>query len=453
MSRDKDARSRLWAIRPWHIAVVLLCVLIVAFGVLRVTRRVRLHNRIEAVRAKGYPVTLEELNAWYPAPPSGENAADYIMQAIARLRIPPSKEKEQVPLLDAFRLLPRRQSLDDQTKSALVKLVDDNTDALHLLEQAARIEHCRYAIDLTSRDNMRVPSISGFNNIVGLLCFKAALHMEQTEVGPAVDATICAYRTAGSLAKEPVVISRALGRVCQLRATGILERILSRTSVDAGQLEHLEQTLATAYDPNGLEHTFISEQCFMLDNFRRSMSLSSIPPSENLSFVRFQMARISGAVDLAEIRYIDWIDRYLTVIRLPHRERVQAVTDIQRERNRLGDQQVLLHTIMPAFYGFIMSDVENLAQLLTARTALAIERYRLASGQLPGQLTDLVPTYLEHVPEDPFDGQPLRYRRLEKGYVVYSIGRDVRDNGGTELVSGQKGLRQPDADVTFIVER
>jgi len=108
---------------------------------------------------------------------------------------------------------------------------------------------------------------------------------------------------------------------------------------------------------------------------------------------------------------------------------------------------------MPAFHGLIVSDVANLAQLLTARTALAVERYRLASGQLPGQLADLVPRYLVQVPQDPFDGQAIRYRRLKKGYVVYSIGRDLRDNNGQERARSPGGRPEPDYDITFIVER
>ncbi len=72
---------------------------------------------------------------------------------------------------------------------------------------------------------------------------------------------------------------------------------------------------------------------------------------------------------------------------------------------------------------------------------------------LPTQLTDLVPRYLVQVPQDPFDGQAIRYRRLKKGYVVYSIGRDLRDNNGQERARSPGGRPEPDYDITFIVER
>jgi hypothetical protein len=42
-----------------------------------------------------------------------------------------------------------------------------------------------------------------------------------------------------------------------------------------------------------------------------------------------------------------------------------------------------------------------------------------------------VPDLLRAVPTDPFDGRPLRYRRDPEGAVVYSVGPDGKDNGGS----------------------
>jgi hypothetical protein len=86
------------------------------------------------------------------------------------------------------------------------------------------------------------------------------------------------------------------------------------------------------------------------------------------------------------------------------------------------------------------------ATLRCSRASLAVERYRLANGALPDSLDALVPKFLNAVPTDPFNGQPLRYKRLAAGYVVYSVGEDGVDNGGTEGYG-------PGTDITFTVER
>jgi type II secretory pathway pseudopilin PulG len=72
--------------------------------------------------------------------------------------------------------------------------------------------------------------------------------------------------------------------------------------------------------------------------------------------------------------------------------------------------------------------------LLTA--ALALRAYRLDNGAYPGDLRDLVPDYLGAVPQDPFAGDAaLRYRIDGDRYILYSIGPDGVDDGGTAIFS------------------
>jgi hypothetical protein len=70
------------------------------------------------------------------------------------------------------------------------------------------------------------------------------------------------------------------------------------------------------------------------------------------------------------------------------------------------------------------------AQMRCVTVALALERHRLAHGTWPTALAELPPDLLPFVPLDPFDGRPLRYRRLADGVVVYSVGPDSQDDGG-----------------------
>jgi hypothetical protein len=59
-------------------------------------------------------------------------------------------------------------------------------------------------------------------------------------------------------------------------------------------------------------------------------------------------------------------------------------------------------------------------------------------------LSALAPDYLDAIPQDPFDGQPLRYRPQGHGYMLYSIGPDLKDDGGKRM-TGKTG------DIVFAV--
>lgn len=72
-----------------------------------------------------------------------------------------------------------------------------------------------------------------------------------------------------------------------------------------------------------------------------------------------------------------------------------------------------------------------------AVTAIALKRHELRHGALPESLDSLVPEFLEAVPIDPMDGQPVRYRRREQGgFLLYSVGYDGIDQGGDPTVVG-----------------
>ena len=82
----------------------------------------------------------------------------------------------------------------------------------------------------------------------------------------------------------------------------------------------------------------------------------------------------------------------------------------------------------------------NYGRLQATRTILALRAYQLTHGQLPGDLNALVPEFLEAVPLDDFDGKPLRYSARKK--IVYSVGKNLKDDGGDDRGSDAPELQR-----------
>jgi hypothetical protein len=85
------------------------------------------------------------------------------------------------------------------------------------------------------------------------------------------------------------------------------------------------------------------------------------------------------------------------------------------------------------------------------KVAFALAAYRADTGRYPAKLDDLAPKYLSAVRNDLFSGQPLIYRRTEKGYLLYSVGVNGVDDGGqlfTDDPPGDDiGVRMPLPDL------
>jgi len=99
-----------------------------------------------------------------------------------------------------------------------------------------------------------------------------------------------------------------------------------------------------------------------------------------------------------------------------------------------GAGQILFYMTMPAIIPSLVTKSKGDAQLQAARTILALRAYQLTHGNLPPDLNALVPEFLDAVPVDDFDGQPLRY--LPDRKIVYSVGQNLKDDGGNDSRPG-----------------
>ena len=82
----------------------------------------------------------------------------------------------------------------------------------------------------------------------------------------------------------------------------------------------------------------------------------------------------------------------------------------------------------------VASIAYRLSLTRAASALVAVERYRRShNGALPEALSGAVPEYLPSVPIDPYSGQEMRYRREADRVVVYSVGENRKDDGGSKL--------------------
>jgi hypothetical protein len=80
-----------------------------------------------------------------------------------------------------------------------------------------------------------------------------------------------------------------------------------------------------------------------------------------------------------------------------------------------------------------IAKAQNEAMLQVTRVGLALKRFRSANGAYPDTLAYLIPEFLDTLPEDPFSGNSLQYRKEGEAFLLYSVGRDLEDNQGAQF--------------------
>ncbi|TKJ33953.1 MAG: hypothetical protein CEE38_19100 [Planctomycetes bacterium B3_Pla] len=439
-----------------HVLIALLLAGVAAFAYFRLSTKFKLRAGIDAIRAAGYPVTCAELDQWYNIPPDAENAAYIIEDAFSFYKKWDREKSKSLPLVGKAKLPPRTESLPAEMKALIVEFIADNNEAIELLHAGAAVEHCRYPIDLSAGFATLVPNLSEMRGCVRLLELEAVLHAENGDGRSATRSAISGFGIARSLAKEPVMISQLVRAGCQAIAILTVEQVVNRTELTDEQLVELIEHVRNSERSSDIFRAFVGERCTGISVFRAPGSVGSnilgggVPLKPALA-----LYRAAGMADADAVIYLDLMDGYLKAARLPLHQRREAVKAVEAKLQATSKAHILLHMIMPALSRVTTIEMRAIAHLRTAQVALAIQRYRLAAGALPDKLADLVPAYIKTVPKDPFDGNELRYRKLDTGgFVVYSVGEDLSDDDGKEKPPRRpRGQKLPNWDVTFIVER
>ncbi len=118
------------------------------------------------------------------------------------------------------------------------------------------------------------------------------------------------------------------------------------------------------------------------------------------------------------------------------------------DKNILGHlrrHDFFVRILLPALGKCYLKAATGETGMNEAMIACGLERYRLANGKLPATLDELVPKFLDHVPLDVCNGQPLIYHPIgDRDFVLYSVGWNGKDDGGfTVRKAGQTGGPEP----------
>lgn len=84
-----------------------------------------------------------------------------------------------------------------------------------------------------------------------------------------------------------------------------------------------------------------------------------------------------------------------------------------------------------------------------ARIAVALEQFRMRHGAFPETLEALEPDAYGGSLLDPWDGNPLRYWHDRQGFLLYSVGGNLVDDGGVHFADRKEQKER--GDIVFAV--
>ena len=403
----------------------------------------------------GLPNTLAELDAWYVEPPAGQNAAAFYSRGLDALQIGKAASSN-LPLLGKGQLPPLGSPMPTSLKSTLATFVKSNRDALRFFAEGTKYDRCRYPVDLTLGYDALFPHVPKLKNAALLVELSAISHAEANQAEEAANDVLIGLGLAHSLADEPALLSQLIRATSISAAVAALEQTVNRTTLPAGTASELSKVFRKMEDYDargeGFGRALAAERAISLTMLATPQKLLPAVSAPGLNIPADQrdqtMARLQKGDPLKEeLEFLATSFRQLLAARKEtFPDRLKTDDRIrQRVTEAASKKLVIIEVLVAGLAGRTAIEAESLARLRLGWTAVALEQFRAAHGrQYPATLSELTPEFLSATPADPFDGQPLRYRKKAGGYALYSIGPDLKDDSG-ERKQGKDG------DIVFAV--
>jgi hypothetical protein len=389
----------------------------------------RLERRLGELRQAGDPVQLADL-AREPIPP--ETNADVFLHRAAGdldaiqkelLALYPKTGYPTGPVLPA-----------DQEK--LEKLFAAYPKVMPLLEQAADCPDSDPQLDGTLPPSRFVEPCmersSQHRLLNRVLRARSAWLLSKGRTDDALATQVLTLRLTRHWRREPLLIGYLVTAACELGAMDGVNEVLQANPVSPSARQALDTELAIHDTMEGYRWALRSE---------RSYSLSS---AREIPGYGFWLTR--GFANDLMLRLIELFDRYLEKASRPNVSAVsdpRAASTLSGGPNPYGALVTLLEPALvsvrePAERTRAMSRSLRVLNALQVRVPPGSDRVpKLTELSLPGEATI-----------DPFNGEPLHVKKLPEGWMVYSVGGNLVDDGGkldgkTDIGAGPISRQEP----------
>lgn len=346
--------------------------------------------------------------------PDEENAALVYQKAFKKLSEFSEEEKEIIKLLDDGGQLTLEQ------REVLRKLLEKNQEAIALLREAAERPKCRFPVDYEKGFEAELPHIAPLIRAARLLRVASQFGGAGQE-GALMHPSL---KLADALAGEPLFVSQLVRSVCHGQTAAVLESGLGGATSEA-VLRGLFEGIDPGFIRDGLEQSLY----FELYSGAKLVTQEKIPDTFfTLNGLRRPDDPLS-AQDLAY--YAETLQEYASLAGRPYYEVMQELEQLERAKVD-GAPWYAQYTrmLLPAMTRAAERQAETEAALGASKIAAAVKLYELREGAYPTRLSDLKSVFPD-LPPDPFTGKAFAYRREGSGFVIYSMGTDGADGGGS----------------------
>jgi hypothetical protein len=405
----------------------------------------RVEGELRRLKASGAPVTLAE--AASPQVPDDQNAAVLYEQAFQWLpqdRDGHTTEPDPIAFFGST----------DQEKRAKVSLkpveeiLSRYAPLFTLLEQAAAHPACRFPVKWEAGSDAVFPHMAKIRSVSRMLAAKAVVDAHHGDTPKALRDITLIFRICDHIASEPSLVSQFVRFACQAIALNTLNRVMRTAPLSAADARRMYEALRKIDNVRPFTHAMEGERCmglWLFDAVRRDPSMLAQLPvlasGEAISESQMQRTQVGARLLVAlggpflnqdQVFYIEHMNGVVAASRLPFRGAQKRYAALQQSVEALPKHAIITRILGADFSRTTEARDKAVARIGLAQHAMALRVYQIETGRYPASLAELRAKVKWPLPPDPFTGKDFVYRRAGTGYLLYSIGPNMRDEAGKD---------------------
>ncbi|MCW5557124.1 MAG: hypothetical protein KIT22_04710, partial [Verrucomicrobiae bacterium] len=405
-------------------------------------------------------------------PAGASNGFLRMVTAAQRAGVPPAPTSMKViapgQAVEAFRQT-RWLGLNNQVESweSLEKWHRDSTEALEDLHQSLLFPECRDTLDWRQGFTLLLSGLTQYKGSAQAMAAAALVAATREDRGEAIARIEDIRRVERALESEPVLISQLVRVASAYQALPVAWDLAQRSDWEEPDLAALQRALPSTNFTRAFVASLWGEAALWAVSVKdprmsamiANGGLGSGGPGLALPSNFEGVPEFVGDV-LDHTRAAIYTEGWLPIWRFAWYDQalafhLRATDELARRWETAGDRRSLksysaegvpglgklsgydamrFH-FTPESLEIIESDLAKAFRIETQRTlietGIAIHRFLRRHGRAPRELAELVPDWLEALPVDTMDGQPLRYRVNPEGtWRLWSVGDDFKDDDG-----------------------
>lgn len=376
-----------------------------------------------------------------PKVPDTENAALLYESAGLLLKAQPAPNGNLLEYAGGLSKTFMKESFSPEKLAELQPLIEQDvvTRALWMVEQGIRRRSCRFDRDYTSGINILLPDLSVLRGLSCILGVKACLDARAGRLDDAWSMAHTQLRLADATLNEPLLIGQ-LVRIALIRfSLRTIRELCEIAPPNEQQYQSLQDLFAGLDDVGPLvrsidgERLLVGEWAFNLPkNELHKLNAENEQPEDLPGIIgQFITLRITfKPMYLADrAAYMRFMHESIDFLKRPYAREAYDMEKKLEETHHL-----MTRMLLPAISRVKVIQCEMLAELRIVRAGLALLHYKQSRNTFP----DTLETLKLNDTDDPFSQEPLHYKLQGEGFVLYSIGPDRKDDGGSPRQKNQK---------------